>query len=300
MGSAQCNKLRKKGRNGRTLSHNTLLTMLQLLLQLILLQSLTSHVAAQTANFTISNIRGNLTEAEIIPQILPPIQPAFSLPFSFSPPTGEDLGLVQPGSNVSLANSTAFPTLFASFTSTPQTPEQISFLRSQLWFLAIVDPDAPSRLTPTVGQVIHFLGGNFTFSTYTIRSPKDDLTLYRLSSLSDPLVPWAPADPIPGSGSHRFVISAYIQPSNLSSSLSTIGFDPTKDNFSRSNFNVTDFASKTFLARPVAASWWTTERPANFTLPTDDQGSAAGRLCWRAWMGGVGALLVGAWGSVFL
>lgn len=114
---------------------------------------------------------------------------------------------------------------------------------SSLYTLVMVDPDAPSRKMPLVGEVLHWLVIN-------IQDP---------SKLSDgkEIVPYLGPGPPEGSGLHRYIFLAFRQPARL--------VLDEKDEMRREvryKFNTKEFVKRYNLSLPVAGNF--------FQAQTDD------------------------------
>ncbi|XP_052743314.1 protein D2-like [Bicyclus anynana] len=104
--------------------------------------------------------------------------------------------------------------------------------------LAIVDPDAPSRVEPTSRNWNHWLVGNI---------PGNDVPS------GETIADFVGAGPGLGSGLHRYVYLVYKQPSRLFFN------EPRLSNRSavnRTNFSITDFAKKYNLGDPIAGNFF--------------------------------------------
>lgn len=102
----------------------------------------------------------------------------------------------------------------------------------------MVDPDAPSRANPTVGQVLHWLVVNIQFNR--IANGKT-MAGYRGSG------------PPEGTGLHRYIFLVYKQPERLEPEEAVIS--KTSRN-GRLNFKIRDYAKKYNLGEPIAANYY--------------------------------------------
>uniref|UniRef100_A0A0M3J700 Phosphatidylethanolamine-binding protein 4 (inferred by orthology to a human protein) n=1 Tax=Anisakis simplex TaxID=6269 RepID=A0A0M3J700_ANISI len=104
----------------------------------------------------------------------------------------------------------------------------------KLYTLMMVDPDAPSRKRPTMGQWLHWLVVNVPGSSI---------------DQGQTLTPYAPPTPPSGSGLHRYVFLAYQQSAQLNANSVS----------QRPKFSAKQFASNNGLGAPVAGNFFQTE-----------------------------------------
>ncbi|KAF8755127.1 pebp-like protein [Rhizoctonia solani] len=117
------------------------------------------------------------------------------------------------------------------------------------YVVAIVDPDALSRASPTIAQIRHFLAANFTVSsTRSKYVPQSFVLKNSTAAVND----YRPPTPPVGSGPHRYVALLYSQPKN---------FDISFLNVSDIRlFNISSFAERTGLGEPLAGTFLTVEQ----------------------------------------
>jgi len=108
----------------------------------------------------------------------------------------------------------------------------------QLYTLAMVDPDAPSRKDPKFREILHFLVANI---------PGQDV------SKGDTLAEYIGSGPPQGTGLHRYVFLVYHQEKGkLDSDLKI-----TKTSrVGRINFSIRNFAKANNLGDPIAANFY--------------------------------------------
>ncbi|KAG8684078.1 hypothetical protein FRC11_012650 [Ceratobasidium sp. 423] len=110
------------------------------------------------------------------------------------------------------------------------------------YVVAIVDPDAPSRTSPTFSQIRHLLAANFTVSNTRSEYVPQSYVLKNSTAATPPV----------GSGPHRYVALLYSQPRN---------FDVSFLNVSDIRlFNISSFAARTGLGEPLAGTFLTVEQ----------------------------------------
>merc|ERR1719184_12230 len=109
----------------------------------------------------------------------------------------------------------------------------------QLYTIAMVDPDAPSRENPRAAQWNHWLVTNIEGSALAAGGEVDGKVLMKYSG---------PAPP-QGSGPHRYVLLVYKQAGSLNSRVSR----------ARARFDIEGFAKKNKLGNPVAGNYFFAE-----------------------------------------
>lgn len=107
-----------------------------------------------------------------------------------------------------------------------------------LYTLAMVDPDAPSRASPTVGQVLHWLVIN--------------IPLNRISG-GRTMAGYRGSGPPEGTGLHRYIFIVYKQPAKIDPEEAVIG---KTSRTGRLNFKIRDYAKKYNLAEPIAVNYY--------------------------------------------
>ncbi|KDQ20885.1 hypothetical protein BOTBODRAFT_183595 [Botryobasidium botryosum FD-172 SS1] len=110
--------------------------------------------------------------------------------------------------------------------------------------LAIVDPDAPSRETPTRGQIRHLLATDVLAGSASTRVEGARTLSFPVS----PVSPYRGPSPPAGSGYHRYISLLYAQPPKLDISFLDVA--------NVSNWNVEDFAKKAGLGEPLAGTFF--------------------------------------------
>lgn len=98
---------------------------------------------------------------------------------------------------------------------------------NKLYTLAMIDPDAPTRLRPTNAEFLHWLIVNVSAS-------KGHTYLDNHTFSEDILMDYLPPSPPPGSGSHRYIFVIFEQPGHIS---------PSRIE-RRNNFNLDEFSSR--------------------------------------------------------
>lgn len=126
------------------------------------------------------------------------------------------------------------------------TPEEVKLAPSMRWMsnpnkfytLIMIDPDAPTRTAPTLGQYLHWLVGNI---------PGCDVVY------GDQLAAYIGSRPPPQTDYHRYVFVVYKQLCHLDFDEPYLSAD-TMNN--RSNFSVKNFANKYALGKPVGINFF--------------------------------------------
>lgn len=108
----------------------------------------------------------------------------------------------------------------------------------QLYTLAMVDPDAPSRNDPKMREVLHFLVANI---------PGTDI------DKGDRLADYIGSGPPQGTGLHRYVFLVYQQKNGKLNSEMKI---PKTSRAGRVNFSIRNFAKDHKLGEPVAGNFY--------------------------------------------
>lgn len=104
--------------------------------------------------------------------------------------------------------------------------------------LAMIDPDAPTRMAPFLGEVNHWLVGNIK---------GNDLNSGR--TLSE----YRGCGPPRGTGLHRYIFLLYKQNGSLEFDEQTI---PSSNRMSRIRFSIKKFAKKYKLGEPIAGNFF--------------------------------------------
>eukprot|EP01111_Echinosteliopsis_oligospora_P005105 TRINITY_DN1829_c1_g1_i1.p1 TRINITY_DN1829_c1_g1~~TRINITY_DN1829_c1_g1_i1.p1 ORF type:complete len:171 (-),score=45.49 TRINITY_DN1829_c1_g1_i1:394-906(-) len=159
-----------------------------------------------------------LKKEQIIPDVLPEFAPqdvSFKVTFGSHNVTGSEIPL-----------------------DAVQTQPQVSLKgeEGQYYTLAFVDPDAPSRSSPSNREWRHWV---------VVNIPSSDFS--KGGHLSD----FFPSAPPAGSGLHRYVFILYKQNGKLVAS----HFDDTAETKARSKFHVSDWAGK-FNLTPISATFY--------------------------------------------
>lgn len=108
----------------------------------------------------------------------------------------------------------------------------------ELYTLAMVDPDAPSRAEPKYREVLHYLLANI---------PGNDV------SKGDTLAEYIGSGPPKGTGSHRYVFLLYHQKNGKLVSSMKIAKTSRDGRF---NFSIRNFAKSNNLGEPIAANFY--------------------------------------------
>lgn len=108
----------------------------------------------------------------------------------------------------------------------------------QLYTLAMVDPDAPSRKDPKLREVLHYLVANIPGSEV---------------SKGDTLAEYIGSGPPKDTGLHRYVFLVYHQKSGKLQSELKIS---KRSRAGRMNFSIRNFAKSNNLGEPIAANFY--------------------------------------------
>lgn len=107
----------------------------------------------------------------------------------------------------------------------------------QLYTLAMVDPDAPSRKDPKFREILHYLVANI---------PGNDV------SKGDTLAEFIGSGPPKDTGLHRYVFLVYRQKGKLQSDIKI----SNRSRLGRVNFSIRKFAKDNDLGEPIAANFY--------------------------------------------
>lgn len=126
------------------------------------------------------------------------------------------------------------------------TPTQVKDLpmfnyeakKDQLYTLAMVDPDAPSRKEPTLREILHYLVVNIPGTSV---------------EKGDTLAEYIGSGPPKGTGLHRYIFLVYEQRSGKIDSSMKI---PKTSRQGRVNFSIRSFAKTNSLGEPIAANFY--------------------------------------------
>ncbi|KDN45026.1 hypothetical protein RSAG8_05199, partial [Rhizoctonia solani AG-8 WAC10335] len=209
------------------------------LLAALSLSGLASVLASPYAKYpTLAQVKKKFYSERVVPDVLPSFNPTsfIYLTYTGDLSDGSSSKVVLPGTNF-VRNDTLVP------------PEiSVQGVKGGPYVVAIVDPDAPSRASPTLSQIRHLLAANFTVSSpskyvhqsYVLKNSTAAFSEYR-----------APTPPV-GSGPHRYVALLYSQPKNFDvSSLSASDIRL---------FNISAFAARAGLGEPLAGTFLTVEQ----------------------------------------
>ncbi|QRV92715.1 phosphatidylethanolamine-binding protein (PEBP) family [Ceratobasidium sp. AG-Ba] len=187
---------------------------------------------------SLSEVRRKFYAAGVVPDVLPAFNPEAFLYLTYT-------GSLSDGST----SKTVLPGTPVARNDTLRPPElSVTGLKSGPYVVAIVDPDAPSRATPTSAQIRHLLAGNLTVSTAQSKYVPESLILKNSTAAVNEYRP--PTPPV-GSGPHRYVALLYAQPHH---------FDISFLNVSDIRlFNISNFARRTGLGEPLAGTFLTVE-----------------------------------------
>ncbi|CAE6442342.1 unnamed protein product [Rhizoctonia solani] len=209
------------------------------LLAALSFSSIASVLASPYAKYpTLAEVKEKFYSEGIVPDVLPSFNPTsfIYLTYTGNLSDGSSSKVVLPGTNF-VRNDTLVP---------PQI--SVQGVKGGPYVVVMVDPDAPSRANPTLGQVRHLLAANFTVSSpskYVRQS-------YVLKNSTAAFSEYEPPTPPVGSGLHRYVALLYSQPKN---------FDVSSLNASDIlSFNISAFAARSGLGEPLAGTFLTVER----------------------------------------
>ncbi|KAG8712682.1 hypothetical protein FRC09_019576 [Ceratobasidium sp. 395] len=180
---------------------------------------------------TLAEVKKTFYSEGIVPDVLPSFNPKSLLYLTYK-------GNLSDGSNAKVV----LPGLVSRETLS------VTGLKSGPYVVAIVDPDAPSRATPTSAQIRHLLAGNLTVSSTRSKHVIDSFLLKNsTAAIND----YRPPTPPAGSGPHRYVALLYAQPPV---------FDISFLNVSDIRlFNISSFATRAGLGQPLAGTFLTVE-----------------------------------------
>ncbi|CAE6439401.1 unnamed protein product [Rhizoctonia solani] len=188
---------------------------------------------------TLSEVKKKFYSEGIVPDVLPSFNPTsfIYLTYTGNLSDGTSSKVVLPGTDL-VRNDTLVP------------PEiSVQGLKGGPYVVAIVDPDAPSRASPTSAQIRHLLAANFTVSNTRSEYVHQS---YVLKNSTAAVNDYRPPTPPVGSGPHRYVALLYSQPKN---------FDVSFLNVSDIRlFNISSFAARTGLGEPLAGTFLTVEQ----------------------------------------
>ncbi|CAE6403702.1 hypothetical protein ACGC1H_005356 [Rhizoctonia solani] len=208
------------------------------LLTALSLSGLASVSASYSKYPTLVEVKEKFYSEGVVPDVLPSFNPTsfIYLTYTGNLSDGSRSKVVLPGTSF-VRNDTLVP------------PEiSVQGVKGGPYVVAIVDPDAPSRASPTLAQIRHLLAANFTVSSpskyvrqsYVLKNSTAAFSEYR-----------APTPPV-GSGPHRYVALLYSQPKN---------FDVSSLNASDIRlFNISAFAAHAGLGEPLAGTFLTVEQ----------------------------------------
>ncbi|KAF8685548.1 pebp-like protein [Rhizoctonia solani] len=210
------------------------------LLSSLLLASGASVLASPYAKYpTLSEVKKTFYSEGVVPDVIPSFNPTSFLYLTFTGDLsdGTSSKVVLPNTSF-VRNDTLVP------------PEiSVQGAKGGPYVVAIVDPDALSRASPTIAQIRHFLAANFTVSsTRSKYVPQSFVLKNSTAAVND----YRPPTPPVGSGPHRYVALLYSQPKN---------FDISFLNVSDIRlFNISSFAKRTGLGEPLAGTFLTVEQ----------------------------------------
>ncbi|KAJ3993530.1 phosphatidylethanolamine-binding protein [Lentinula boryana] len=200
------------------------------------------RVLGQFNNQNLTNTTQAFAAAKIVPDVLSSFNPAALLGVEFTDPSTNQSVNVTPGILLSMEQTMKEPQFF--LTANVTIPSTIPYV------LVIVDPDAPMPQNNTESQFRHMLGGDF----HVDNSSKLVNTSAALSDFVNPTPPV-------GSGPHRYVILAFIQPADFNSTAPKLVNASTP----RNNFNLTTFGEAVNLGSPIAGTYFLTGPSSNST-----------------------------------
>ncbi|KJA25687.1 hypothetical protein HYPSUDRAFT_374473 [Hypholoma sublateritium FD-334 SS-4] len=182
-----------------------------------------TNLAEVKRAFDVALISGNINLI-FEPQIL--LEVTFPQPSTNTKP----ITLRRAGAQL-LVNETTRPPIFNIIKSRSKGP----------FFIAIVDPDAPTPQKPIWAQIRHFLGGDFFLETPRIPT--------LLSNNTEALSPFLQPVPPAGSDPHRFVFLIFDQPRDFR------GEKLATTNDSLIHFIISSYASAMKLGQPIGGTF---------------------------------------------
>ncbi|KAI5888955.1 PEBP-like protein [Schizophyllum commune H4-8] len=195
------------------------------------------------------DVKDEFYRAKIVPDVLPSFEPLLELYVEFP-------GAVvrKPGVELGVKDTDTFPRFV------------INSVRHNDMFkkyvLFVVDPDAYYPDDPSVSQVRHYLGANYTVEgvgedhIWSV-APQDNLRTpftSPITNLTEPVTEWKSPAPPEDSDAHRYIVLAYRQPP-----LFTYDFIAPYLKSDRQGFNVSEFALNVGLDGPVGGTYFTVE-----------------------------------------
>ncbi|KAI5790593.1 phosphatidylethanolamine-binding protein [Peziza echinospora] len=215
--------------------------------------------AAVLLSLCLSVVSGQEREAFADPfadllDVFPPFSNFGDLTASW--PSGIVLsGSVNSSTEFTPANTAGVPTFkLTPFTEGASPINPVS--PGQLFTLVMIDPDAPSRETPTLKEILHALITGITFT-----QSNGVLTLSAGNSVAAYIGPGPPA----GTGLHRYIFLLFAQPT------ATVDAGAFNGN-SRMNFNVRTFANNNNFGAPIAGAFFRAQNAANPGAPAPVNG----------------------------
>ena len=134
---------------------------------------------------------------------------------------------------------------------------------TQLYTLVMIDPDAPSRASPTAAQILHFVQAGLKITTGL---GETESVCLELTATVPPVIPYhGPAPPV-DTGLHRYISLLFMQ-SGDTVDLGSFSADM------RRGFNVESFAKNNTFGPPLAGAYFRAQNAGNSgntTAPEDD------------------------------
>lgn len=130
------------------------------------------------------------------------------------------------------------------------------------YLVIMVDPDVSTPQNPNRRFLLHWMQPNMRVGSNNAGVQTGGQQLINTSA---PAVPFAMPAPPATSDPHRYILYAFMQPSNFTVPTAFQGFNA----MNRSSFNLTQFVSAAGLSQPAAAQYFFVSRkngtPMNFT-----------------------------------
>ncbi|KAH0610692.1 uncharacterized protein H6S33_012219 [Morchella sextelata] len=194
-------------------------------------------VAAPPTSADLEIISEKLEAAEIVPDVIPYFGPSALAYLSFDYKNGTAVALT-PGARIGRNDSQIAPIISIRGLQPSETDKYVG---------VIVDPDAPSRETPTRRNIRHYIASDLIIGSEC--SPNGNIVTNTTAAANEYRGPNPPA----GSGPHRYVFFLYRQPEGFDVSFSDLDLSVIAE------FNLTAWVEKTGLGGPVAGTWFEAE-----------------------------------------
>ncbi|CAD6576382.1 MAG: hypothetical protein TREMPRED_001670 [Tremellales sp. Tagirdzhanova-0007] len=204
-----------------------------LVLSLLGLVSAQSTTNASTTD--IEDVEANFQAAQLVPELLSTFTPEGTLSISFSGST------ITPGQNLTESDVSSYPTL-----SVMPASNATAFDPTSMYTVMMVDANPVGTDESSTEQTRHWLVNGASLG---------DSAPYAVNYTgSTPVTNYAGPGPASGSGSHRYVILIYSQPSTFTApaNLSTAGTP-------LGTFSFSDYVSSSGLGPLIAANYFQVE-----------------------------------------